>query len=187
MNILSKTLDHIKFTIPIEILNLAFQDSTPNWRQSPGSLDDKILNTVIRPRVLVDCDLVSGMTVIVSLEGLVPSYIDTYTMSYVIPADRLSYRNIIAVLSVGYLPFSQSYNALGSGIGTVSPSSMVDTLSAAQRVGDSMSNIPAISNASIELVGYNTVLIRDQLRITNSYQARMVLANAEDLSNISQR
>lgn len=188
MNILNKALDHIKFSIPIEILKLTFNDNTTNsWKSAPISLDQQILNKVIRPRVLIDADLVGGQTIIVSLEGLTPKYVDTYTIIYEVPEDRLMYRSLISVLSIGYLPFSSSYNAMGAGMGTVNPNSMSDVLSAGQRMGDSMSNIPPISNSSVELIGANTILVRDQLRVTNAYQLRCVVGNDENLNNISPR
>lgn len=187
MNILTKAIDEIKWRIPFELLQIAFKDDVQDWRRSPVSLDDKILTKIIRPRVLIDANLVGGQTIIVSLEGLTPKYIDTYTIVYEIPAEKVLYRTIMAVLSIGYLPFSTAYNSMGAGMGSVNPNTMSDILSAAQRVGDSVSNIPPISNGSVELIGYNTILVRDQLRVTNAYQLRCVIGNDENLNNISPR
>lgn len=187
MNILTKAVDDLKYKIPIEVLRVAFQDDKPNYRRAPVSIDNQVLDKVIRPRVMADANLVGGQTIIVSLEGLTPKYVDTYTIIYEIPPHLVNYRTIMSVLSIGYLPFSSSYNAMGAGMGTVNPNSMSDLMSAGQRVGDSMSNIPPISNANVELIGYNTVLIRDQLRVTNAYQLRCSIANEEDLSNMSPR
>jgi hypothetical protein len=146
-----------------------------------------ILNKVIKPRVLVDTNLVGGTMALVSLEGLTPEYLDNYTMIYVIPPEKIDRKEIISVLEVGYMPYSQSFNSMGAGIGTINPNSMSDVLSAGQRVGDSVSNIPPISNATCDLVGYNTVVVRDQLRITNAYQLRCILANDQSWNNINPR
>lgn len=154
---------------------------------APVSLDEQILNKVIRQRVLYDCNIVGGQTIIVSLENLRPTYVDTYTLIFEIPAELLMHRSLISVLSIGYLPYASSYNSLGVGMGTVNPGSMSDLMSAAQRVGDSMSDIPPISNASVELIGYNTILVRDQLRVTNAYQLRCVVGNEENMNNINPR
>lgn len=187
MSILAKALDELKYSIPMEILREAFKDDLQNWRQAPVSLDERILTKVIRPRVLVDTNLVGGVTTIVPLDGLTPKYVDTFTVLYIIPAERISYREIIAVLSVGYLPYGMAYGTLGDGIGAINAGSMTDVSSVAQRIGDAASSIPAVSNALVELVGYNTILIRDQLRVTNSYQLRCILANEENLNNINPR
>jgi len=187
MNILSKIVSELKYRIPQEVLRVAFQDQNQNWRQAPISIDEQIMLKVIRPRVIVDCNLVGGQTVIVSLEGLTPNYIDRSTLIFEIPADRLMFRTLISVLSIGYLPFAGGFNNMGMGMGSIVPSSMNDVMAAGQRAGDSMSNMPIVSNASVELVGYNTIVIRDQQRVTNAYQLRCVVANEENLNNINPR
>jgi len=185
MSILTKALDNIKFTIPIEVLNIAFRDTLQNWRQAPVSLDDLIMTKIIKPRVLVDTNLVGGVTVLVSLEGVQPRFVDNYAVLYEVPAEKIMYREIISVLSVSYLPVSGTYGTLGNSIGNVLTTN--DVSSAAQRVSNSFANIPVTSTATVDLVGYNTILIRDQQRVTSNYQLRCVLANEENLNNINPR
>lgn len=187
MNVYTKAIDTIKYTVPKAILQLAFKDDLVNWRQAPVSIDHQILEKVIKPRVLVDLNLVGGQTVIINLDGTPAKYTDTHNIVYEISPALTSNREIISILSVSYLPYSSSFNSLGYGMGTINPTSMSDLMSATQRVADSHSNIPPVSNATADLVGYNTVLIRDQHRVTNAYQIRCVLANAENLSNINPR
>lgn len=124
---------------------------------------------------------------IISLEGLPPKYIDTYTVIFEIPTDRTAGREIVSVLSIGYLPQMAAFNTAGNGMGTVSPNSMSDLMSASQRVMDSHSNVPTISNATCDLVGFNTLLVRDQMRVTAAYQIRCMLANESNLNNINPR
>lgn len=187
-NIIIKSLDEIKFRIPYEILRVVFQERNNDWRnRAPVSIDNEILNKVIKPRVIVDTNIIGGQTILVSLEGLTPKYSDTYTIIYEIPAERVMFRSIMSVLSISYLPFASSFNTMGYGSGVVNPTSMNDVTAAGQRVADSHSNIPMVSNATVELVGSNVVLIRDQLRVTNAYQLRCVVANEENLNNINPR
>lgn len=188
MNIISKSLDDLKFRIPAEVLRVVFQERNNNWRnQAPVSIDNEIYNKIIKPRVIVDTNIIGGQTIIVSLEGLRASYSDTYTIIYEIPADRLMFRSLMSVLSVSYMPLATSFNQMGYGNSAVAPASINNVLNAGQRVGDSHSNIPALSNATVELVGYNTVLIRDQMRVTNIYQLRCVVAHEENLNDINPR
>ncbi len=187
MNPLTKALDDIQYRIPMLVLQIAFKDDLQNWRQAPLSLREMIMNKLIRPRVLMDIDIVGGQVVIVPLEYVSPKYIDTYTIVYQVPGELVNYRTIMSVLNVGYMPYAGAYNSLGGGVGVSSPCGSSDLMSAAQRVSDSYSNIPAISNATAEIIGDNTVLIRDQLRITNNYQLRCVLGNEELLNNIQPR
>ena len=169
------------------MLRIAFKEDSNNWRQAPVSLDSQIQLKVLKPRVLVDTNIVGGTMAIISLEGLTPQYSDTYTIVYEIPMRLCNFREIMSVLSIGYLPYATSFNSMGMGSGTINPNSMNDVDSAGQRMGDAMSNIPPISNGSCELVGPNTVLVRDQLRITNAYQLRCMLANDPNMSNINPR
>lgn len=188
MNIIQKALDDIKFTIPGEVLRVVFQERNNNWRNTaPVSIDNEIYNKIIKPRVIVDTNIIGGQTVIVSLDGVPIKYADTYTLVYEIPAERLMNRSIMSVLSVSYMPFATGYSSMGFGNASVMPNSVNNVLSAGQRAGDAQSNIPPISNATAELIGYNTVLIRDMLRVTNIYQLRCVVAHEENLNDINPR
>ncbi len=187
MNALSKSLSELQYRIPIQVLQLAFRDDLMNYRRAPIGLEEQILLKVVRPRVLMDIDIVGGQAVIIALENIQPRYIDTYTMIYQIPKEVTQYRSIMSVLSVGYMPYASAYNSMAGGIGVTKPCQMSDVLSATQRVADSFGNMPVISNASAEIIGENTVLIRDQARITNSYQLRCVIGNEENLNNLQPR
>lgn len=187
LNTLAKALDEIKFSIPIQVLQEAFREKRPYWKSAPIGLDELILTKVIRPRVLVDCNLVGGIMVQVPLDGLVPDMVDNYNLVYRIPKDRTNNKSIISVVSIGYMPSSVAFNSGGMGYGAAAPLSMNEVNNTAQRIADSVSGVPPISNHDIALVGENTVAIRDQFRITTSYVLRCILSNEENLNNISPR
>lgn len=188
MNILKKMVSELKFRIPEEILKLAFKDKE-HWRQLNNnvSIDQVIMNAVVRPRLMVDCDITGGTEIIVPLEGLPPLFMDTNTIVYQIPSHLLNNRTIMSVLSVSYMPYTSSYNISGLGSTPVNIQSMNDVNSAANRVGMSHSSIPVVSNANAELIDDNTVLIRDQYRITGAYQLRCRVANEKNFNNIKAR
>lgn len=187
MNPIAKALDEVKFRIPDQVLKETFKDERPTWRKAPVSLDELIMTKVIRPRVLVDCNLVGGQMVLVPLEGIAPDFVDNFNMVYHIPKDRTNNRSIVSVASVSYMPYAAAFNSGGLGYGNIAPSSMNEVANAAQRVADSVSGVPPISNANAELIGENTVLIKDQFRVTSVYILRCLLANEEQLNNISPR
>lgn len=187
MNAIIKSLDELQYRIPIQILELAFRDDIVNYRRAPVSLNERILSKVLRPRVLLDIDIVGGQVVIIPLENIAPRYIDTFTMIFEISKELTSYRPIMSVLSVGYLPYASAQNTLSGGIGVSNACGLNDVLSATQRVADSYSNIPVLSNATAEIIGENVILLRDQARITNAYQLRCVLGNEEQLNNLQPR
>lgn len=187
MSALATALREIHFSIPSYILELAFNPPSRTWRTAPISLDEHILSKVLRPRVMTDCNLVGGAYSMVSLEGLNPDFIDTYSMVYEIPPERTQFREIMSVLSIGYLPFAGAYSDMNPGIGMVSPQSMNSLTGAMQRVADSVGGVPPISNAYVELIGPRSVLVRDQARVTSSYILRCMLANDEQLNNLNPR
>jgi hypothetical protein len=187
MNILTKALNDVKFSIPFEVLRVAFRDEFANWRNAPVSLDTQIMDKVIKPRVLIDCNLVGGTQAIVNLEGLPSRFVDNFSYIYVIPPDRVANKEILSILSVGYLPHAGSFG-FGSGMHTLGPpTGSSDFTTAGQRVMDSVSSMPVVSSASCDLIGYNTVIIRDSQRLSATYNLRCVLANDENLSNINPR
>lgn len=187
MSALTFALNEIKMRIPIEVLNVAFKTDITDWRQAPISLDDRIMNQVIRQRVLTAANVVGGQMAVIPLDGLQVEYLDNYNMIYRVPKERTQNRSIVSVLSVGYLPYINGYGGSSMGFGGLAPSSITEVSNTAMRVMDSVSGIPPISNAQIELLGENTVLIRDQFRTTQAYFLRCILENDENLNNISPR
>lgn len=186
MNPITKAVDEIKFSIPFEVLREAFKE-TSTWRQTPLSMDEQILTKVIRPRVIVDTNLIGGEPVQISLEGIAPVHFDNYTSIYEIPPDRVNNRTIVSVLSIGYMPYTMMYSNGGLGYGAVSPQTMNDTLMAGQKVMDSFSSVPPVSNARAELIAHNTIAVKDQYRITPGYLLRCILANDENMNNLTPR
>ncbi len=188
MQAIAKALDEIKYRIPFQVLQATFIDPSQNWRnQAPISIDEQMMLKVIRPRVLLDCDLVGGMEVIIPLDGINPEYLDNYSLVYKIPDDRVLGRDIVSVLSVGYMPYSNGFNSMGSTYGNISPTTINDIASVNQRLADSFASIPPISNATIDLIGHNTVVIRDQYRVAACYQLRAIVGNEANLNNINPR
>ena len=187
MDALAYALQKIKFEIPKEVLKIAFLQEQTGWRSNTLSLDDEIVTKVLKPMVFVDTDLVGGTQTVVSLEGLVPTYADTYTIVYTVPMERTGYREIISVLSIGYLPFSGSYSPVAYGMNGVTPFGANDLEISARKMGDSLSSVPPLSNADAEVSPGNVVIIRDQLRVPGAYQLRVVLGNEKNLNNIPKR
>src|ERR1700752_1514385 len=165
LNPISNAVKDIHMTIPREILIEVFGRVDPrDWRQmAPLSIDEMIKSKVIHHRVLNDCNLIGGRQALISLVGLEAHCQDTYTTIYNIPLERTGNREILSVLSI------------------------YDTQVVAQRIMDSVSNAPHVSSATCELIGYNTVMVTDNMRATQNYELRCMLANDENLSNLSPR
>jgi hypothetical protein len=181
---MTKALDEVKYRIPIQVLHEAFKPNYGSWRQTaPVSMDSEILSKVIKPRVIVDTNIVGGQIALIPLDGLTPEYIDRYSVLYHIPPERLNNRAIMSVLSVGLAP----YGVGNSGYAAVPGAGSSDLVGAAARVGNAMSSVPMMSNAVAELVERSTVVIRDTSQPNYYYVLRCVVGNEQNMENINPR
>lgn len=176
-------LDQIeKRKIPKKILELAFKRKYSMF-EFPTSLNELITNTVIRPIVLVDTNLVGGIEMNIPLTSP-PIYQDLRSIVFKIPPENRQDKNIISVLSVGKIPM-QTYG--GGAVSPVTPLLMGST-SALTNQAIKMSNasnvIPSISDANVELIGDNTILVKDQYYNVNIYTAKCLLENDSNLNNL---
>lgn len=189
MSAIMKAVDEIKREIDEEVLEIAFPQKFQGMYGVYESIDHRLLSEVIRPKVLVDCNLVGGIITNVPLVGLVPMRPDVETMVFNIPKERTQNRSIMSVLSVGYLPYAgvHSANSPGQQIPNVNLGYGSELSSLAHRVFDSHRAVPATSTASVSLIAENVVLIKDPLRITSVYTLRCMLENDENLNNLSPR
>lgn len=185
MNPITKAVDDLKFRIPRDILKQIFQDKTYSWRNTPISLDEQILNQVIRPRVLVDCNLVGGTEALIPLEGAEKEHIESYITVYKIPKDFTQKRSIMSVLSISYMT-----SALGAGVAgsyNYKSCSITPSLMAGQAMMDAFGPMPQVSSAKVQLIGENTIMVRDTVPPVGYGYLRCILANDENMSHIQMR
>lgn len=185
MQPIATALSEVKMRIPNQILREVFTDKSYNYRQVPVSIDEQMLNKVVRPRVLVLANIVGGTEVNVSLEGISPQPIDTYTAVYHIPKSRTNGCSIMSVLSIGYNNMNMQ-NTM-SVLGSTNPYSITPVSMAQMAVQDSFSAIPSVSTARVELVGENMVVVKDLSNYASGTYLRCIIANDENLSNIKMR
>lgn len=190
MNALIYCVNEIKSQIPEEILHYALNcDETPETINLTSN-DNKLLTKVIKSRVLLDTNIVGGIEAIIPLQTLQPSYSESYYTVYYIPPELTMNKEIISALSVTYLPgkgFFGPYNVFYSNATFNAHSNFNSALNVATRVGTSTSDMSVVSNAHLELVAYNTVLVYANYRSLLNYGIRVVLENNNNLSNISPR
>lgn len=188
MNIINKIIDELRYRIPSEILNIAFKDNNNNWRQhQPISLNEQILTKVIRPRVIVDSNIIGGQEVLINLDGLYPEYQDVQNIVYIIPMEKTQYRQIMSALSISFLPYASALGSSGTGMATFGNMNTNELTNVGMRINNAMSSVPVISTSTVELIGDNTIVIRNPNRMTGFYQLRCILANEANLNNINHR
>lgn len=199
MNAISYAVKHIKWAIPKPILNVILNHDVPKGYQYLTSIDELIVSKIIRPKVMVDANIVGGVEDLIPLSGL-NIIQDRYNASVVvIPPDRTMNRSIISVLGVASTALSGvpgvSHWASGMGNfdgyqqdglpGCIAPTYAVNQ---AGRIYDSHRGAESDLNVHTDLIGPNTVLIYG-LQIYNSATLglKVMLENDSNLNNIKPR
>lgn len=185
MNALIKAVDEIKFRIPRQILTEVFVDRDYFNRHAPISIDEQIINKVLKSRVMVDCNLTGGAEVFIPLSDLSPQRPNDYTLVYRIPKDMTQGRSIMSALSVGYA--SQALSNAFMAYQNAKPCSVTPELQAAQNLYQSHAPIPLISGANLRLIAENTILIRGTAQLLSNGYLRAVIANDDEMSHLQMR
>lgn len=185
MNPILKAVSEVKWRVPPPILAYAFREQTYRWRSTPINIDEQIINKVIRPRVMVDCDLVGGTEVLIQLDGMPRENVDPLTIVYNIPKHHTNGRTITSVLSVSYVN-AQTAAYLNQNQ-NFAPCSTSPVLVAGQAMMDAMTPGPVPSSARVQLIGENTVMIREVALVSGIGYLRCILANDENLSHLQMR
>lgn len=182
MNVIQKAIDDVRRIIPRPILEAVFTRKGKSWRAANISIEDCILYDVVRPRVWFDCNLVGGHEVYISLVGLNAEYPDDVTTVYRIPKERTNGRSIVSLLNVSFVdPANALASTVTSNCGVSAPGQ------ATQALMDSYAPTPVVSSANIRLIGENTIMIRDVLRLPPNSHLRCIVTHDEAMSHIKPR
>lgn len=193
MNPITKAVAEIKYRVPRAILEKVFIDGSTYWRSTQHSSIEKQIETlVIRPRVLVDCNLIGGTQALIPLEGLERESPTVQTTVIHIPKDRTRGLSINSVLNVSFFNSASGVGFGGGGGygGGVSYSAGQDQsamMAAAAGVMSSFDKIPMTSTSRVQLIAENTILITDSLILPPGSVLRCILADDESLSSLQLR
>lgn len=187
MNVIVKAIRDVMAVIPVEILTEAFKTDHNGYKYPVTSLEDAINAQVIKKRVVPDSNIAMGEHMIVSLNGINPTFIEDYRCVYEIPADRLHRKTILSVLSVTYTPFSGGIGSFGYAYGGVGPLFTMDTMTATQQMVEASSGVPNVSTARVELIGENTVLIEDAQRYNTAFNLNCYVTDSNSLNQLDPR
>lgn len=184
MTAVTKALSDIKATIPLEILKLGFQGEVDAFTQRNliTSLDDRILTNVIRKRVLVDCNLIGGITTVVPVSGcdIVQTRMNEFVIN--VPKTLTSNKSIVSVLSL-VANLTHTSNTLAP-VGSVNTSPI---LSATANMYNSMKTINVIETSRLELIGDNTIIVEEPAISVFSASLRCNLEYDDNMSTLSSR
>lgn len=177
--------------IPKDVLKQAFMparyDPTRLARYYDNSialsLDACITDQVIRGRVMMDIDLISGTMDHLRLDQAEAQFIDPYNTIYRFTEEQTVGRTITSTYEVTYgygnNTLSGSYN--GYGISTARTSML---LKSARDILTASGGVSPRSTSYLQIVGHNTVLVNDVSPIQSYGVLRCMLTNDPNLNNI---
>lgn len=184
MNPISKALTEVMFRIPREILKVVFLEPYQQYRDLPSDIQERIRYLVLQQRVLVDCNLVSGVETKIDLSDLPSEVVDDgYTTVFRIPKTKTNGRSILSVFDVTY---GDLYNTQ-SGYGVYSYTRTSPALQLANAAMEAHIRTPYVGTARVELIGENVVMVQDSIILPQNLYLRCSLENEENLSNIHAR
>lgn len=187
MNIIVKAVQDAMYIIPEEVLHRAFITHENNWRAPATSLEDAIIQKVIKKRVVPDAQIAKGEHMHIPLQSSQPEFIDDYRCIYRIPTSLLQGKTILSVNSVSYTPYSPGIGSFGYAYGGVGPLFSQDTMTAAQQMVEAGSAVPNVSTAKVELIGENTVVIEDAQRYNTAYHLSCYVTDSNYMNKIDPR
>lgn len=182
MNALSKALSDLRFKINRNVLDTVFVKRHQHYNVTAPSLEEQILNEVIRPRVYMDCNLVGGTEVIVPLNGLIAEEVNTTDIVYRVPKSLTNGRTIMSVKNITYMD-AQSMAAAGN-FATCGVSA---EQTAMQSLLDAVSPLPMISTGRCSIIGENVVYVKDSIRVPSNSYMLCVVAHDEAMSHLQPR
>jgi len=176
MDAITKALIDIKFTIPKDILDLAFIKRYQYYTAEFITIDKLIIDNVIEAKVLPDLNVVRGQEISINLDNcnLTTVSPDSFRIETIIkvPPNILNGRNIISPLSVVL-----EYGPMNTG--------STNYLTQLTEVAvNSRSPTNGFSTTDLELIGNNTILVHENLPMIFGY-LNVMIENDKNMNNLN--
>ena len=175
MNAIVKATQEVMFNIPREILNATFSNN------SNSSLESKIISSVIRARVLVDCDLVGGTDIMIPIKKTEMRYDGLDGFVFYVPKKLTNNRTIFSAQSI-----MTTSTAYGEGISQDAVMNPVDN--ALNNMANSFRTYNVQVSTALEIIGENTIMCNAGIVYKNNLMLKATVGNdTVALSNINAR
>ena len=194
MNALDYAVNEVKNKIPYELLYAGM-----TYREDPqminlSSIEEKLVQKVIKKRVLLMCNVIGGIQQFIPINQLYPSFSENMYTVYQVPSELVMNKEIVSALHLSYVPGSGFMGGGGySGVGSVTSPGMPQMFSmnpvenVASRIGAAASMTGVLTNAHLEIVAYNTIAVYANYRSLTNFGILVVLENDSKLNNLQPR
>ena len=177
-------INMLSLEIPQEILNAVFIKKRIDLTRVPF-LNEAIITTVIRPFVMTDINVITGIETVLNLDKCGVTYYD-YTNEYVVDVPK-SITNNKSIMSVSSIHIGNTYFTHGT-VGVPYLYGVPTALAAASKTMNHMSNGDYLQTAALQLIGDNLVLVRGPvLPLTGYMVLRCMVEYDNNLSTLPSR
>lgn len=187
MNAINVALNDIKFSIPLNVLELAFIKFNPLKKAVMESLDSMITHTVIKPKVMLDCNLIGGIYIDIDLRQC--QLVETNDNSCLIKVPkRLTGGK--SIVSLGTIV--AGYNmGLGNPIGVNGYGVVTNASNQLMQAANNMYNNLAYSNVAqttaMQLLGDNLIYVYSAWMNIQDSVLNCTVENDENFENLNAR
>jgi len=184
MNAISYAQNVLQFSIPTEILNIGFGENSPIINNNI-SIPERILTSVIRPRVLVDCNLVGGITTKIDTNKCNLTVLSAMEWVIKVPIHLTNGKSIISAQSL-VSPVSQNSNHHIGGPNHLGYTNS-ELLQAGSKLMGNLSMRHVYQTARLEVIGENTIIVYEPSDPIHGAILHCTVENHANLENISPR
>lgn len=175
MNAIDDTIRNLKYTIPEEILEIAFLEyADVNHRMI--SLDERIKATIILGRVIRDCSRTEGVQVMIDVNRCIVNQLERGEYLIKVPKELTEGRSIVDVLSL-------TSNVYYTNIGGLTPNGN-SILTYSNKMYSNTASANFQQTARMELVGDNLIYVYDPTILVNRTVIRANVEYDDNLTNM---
>lgn len=172
-------------SIPEAIITQVFGQPASPYARAVPNIDEEIARLVIRPRVIVDCDILGGQEITVRVaECEVERTADNLTV-ITVPKTLTQGKSITSWLSLSLMDTLSAAASYGGA--NFNACSVTSLGTAALAVANSYSNMNRMHTGRLEPIGENTVLVHDSNLISSFGTLKVIVANDQDMNNLPYR
>ncbi len=184
MNAVIKGLADVQYRIPKEIIQLALKEATV-MANAYASTDEKLLAAIIRPRALVDMNIVGGVSLSIDLSRCTitsTEYNDEFII--VVPKTLTANRSILSANTIYTRPVGQN----NFNTGTISRSNISTNTTLLDMGGQLISGYGTEGNilttSRLEVIGENTIIVQERTGLFARGSMECTVVNSMNLENI---